>query len=284
MKALRLLGRIGAFVGAFIALFVLMTAPLVWIIGESNTTVLETVSDATAALAVVLAGWLCARFLDHRRLNEIGFSPRAFVWLILGGIFLGALMSAGALAALTIKGGWSAAEGSRISNSVLAAVTIGGMLVNVTFQEGLARGYIFDIAHRTFGGAAAVIVSAAFFVGLHSAIYLAPPGLPFIAANLSLAGVALGLSVLWTGSIWFAVGMHFAWNFIESFVYGRDAGVALFAGFDGRWVHLTSGSMEATPIGLVGPALGIFFLCAWRLLRGRPRLITPRATLQRRDA
>ena len=260
-KALRLSGRIGAFVAAFIALFALMTGPLVWIIGESNTTVLETVSDVTAALAVVLAGWLCARYLDHRRLSEIGFSARALIWLVVGGVFLGALMSVGAFAAVAIEGGWRAAQGARIADPVLAAITTGGMLVNATFQEGLARGYVFDVARRAFGGAAAIIVSAALFVAFHSAIYLAPPGLPFIALNLSLAGIALGLSVLWTGSIWFAIGMHFAWNFIESYVYGRDAGVALFAGFDGRWVHLTSGSMEATPIGLVGPAIGILVLC-----------------------
>ena len=213
MKALQLLGRISAFVAAFVALFIVLTGPFVIILTEKNAA-LETIADVTGALAVVLASWLCARRLDHRRLDEIGFSLRALIPLIFGGILLGAAMSAGALVALGIEHGWLIGEGG--------------------------------------------------------------PDVPFIAANLALAGIALGLAVLWTGSIWFGVGAHYAWNMIESLAYGRSSGVALFAGFDGRWIHLAPSSVESSFAGLAGPALGLAVLCAWRLLHGPLKLKAPR--------
>ena len=119
MKALQLLGRISAFVAAFVALFIVLTGPFVIILTEKNAA-LETIADATGALAVVLASWLCARRLDHRRLDEIGFSLRALIPLIFGGILLGAAMSAGALVALRIEHGWLIGEGVRITNPLLA--------------------------------------------------------------------------------------------------------------------------------------------------------------------
>ena len=271
MKALQLLGRISAFVAAFVALFIVLTGPFVIILTEKNAA-LETIADVTGALAVVLASWLCARRLDHRRLDEIGFSLRALIPLIFGGILLGAAMSAGALVALGIEHGWLIGEGVRITNPLLAAITVGGMAFNIVLQEGLVRGYAFDIARRTFGAGSAILVSTVLFVGMHSAIYLGGPDVPFIAANLALAGLALGLAVLWTGSIWFGVGAHYAWNMIESLAYGRSSGVALFAGFDGRWIHLAPSSVESSFAGLAGPALGLAALCAWRLLHGPRKL------------
>lgn len=79
------------------------------------------------------------------------------------------------------------------------------------------RGYILNNLMDSFSRYVALAVSSALFAMFHifnSGISL----LPFI--NLFLAGILLGIVYIHTKTLWFALGLHFSWNFFQGPVFG----------------------------------------------------------------
>lgn len=84
-------------------------------------------------------------------------------------------------------------------------------------EEGLNRGYAFVQACRAISFWPAAIISSAWFVIGH----IGNSGeTMFGLAATGLLALALAYSLLKTGSLWFAVGFHAAWNFAQSFLFG----------------------------------------------------------------
>jgi membrane protease YdiL (CAAX protease family) len=126
------------------------------------------------------------------------------------------------------------------------AVFWGGLFLLVgLFEEFLLRGYTQFTLGRGMGfWPAAVLLSAAF-----GASHLKNPGEAWTGALAAgLIGVFLCLTLRRTGSLWFAVGFHAAWDWGESFFYSvpdsgaMSPGHLLSSSFHGsRWI--TGGSV-----------------------------------------
>jgi len=125
-------------------------------------------------------------------------------------------------------------------------------LVVGLLEEFVARGYsLFTLARGMGFWPAALLLSAAF-----GAIHLSNPGEAWVGAlAAAFIGLFFCLTLLRTGTLWFAVGMHASWDWGESFLYsvpdsGQVApGHLLSSSFHGsRW--LTGGS--------VGPEGSVF--------------------------
>lgn len=93
-------------------------------------------------------------------------------------------------------------------------------LLVAVFEEGMCRGFLLgrmmDAGINKF---TALVLSSAVFSCLH----LANPGfalLPFI--NLLLAGVLLGAAYIYTRNLWFAIGLHWFWNWLQGPVLGFE--------------------------------------------------------------
>jgi CAAX protease family protein len=120
------------------------------------------------------------------------------------------------------------------------------------FEEFLFRGYsLFTLSQGMHFWPAAIFLSLLFGAGHLSNAGEAWPG----ALSAGLIGFFFCFTVRRTGSIWFAVGLHAAWDYGETFVYGvPDSGFLapghlLNSSFHGpRW--LTGGQ--------VGPEASIF--------------------------
>ena len=137
------------------------------------------------------------------------------------------------------------------------------LLVGFT-EEFMLRGYSqFTLAEGIGFWPAAVILSVAF-----GAIHLSNQGEAVIGIiGVILVGLIFCLTLRRTGNLWFAVGMHAAWNWAESFVFsvadsGNMAPGHLFhASFHGsRW--LTGGSVGpegSVLIFILLPAIWILF-------------------------
>lgn len=100
-------------------------------------------------------------------------------------------------------------------------------------EEGLYRGYVLVRLSRAFAFWPSAIITSLWFGAGH----LANPGESGVGvASTVLFGLVLAWSVRRTGSIWFAVGVHAAWNFLQSFVFGfnNSGGVSRVSLFDGR--------------------------------------------------
>lgn len=99
----------------------------------------------------------------------------------------------------------------------VAAVWALVWLLQAAHEEALARGGGFIRIAQTIGfWPAAMLSSLAFAAGHLGNAGETPLGL----VNAALLGLVLAYSLKQTGSLWFALGFHAAWNFVQSTVLG----------------------------------------------------------------
>ncbi len=86
------------------------------------------------------------------------------------------------------------------------------------FEELAFRGIIFRIMNESLGSWLALIISSLLFGFAHSG---EPNATLFSSIAIALeAGVLLSAAYLFTGRLWMAIGMHFAWNFTMGGIFG----------------------------------------------------------------
>jgi hypothetical protein len=114
------------------------------------------------------------------------------------------------------------------------------------FEELLVRAVVFRIAEEWLGSWLALAISALLF-GL---VHLANPGadvLSSLAVALE-AGILLAAAYMVTRRVWFAIGIHIAWNFTQSGIFGITT-----SGVDSK--GYLQGHLQGSPI-LSGGAFG----------------------------
>lgn len=121
-------------------------------------------------------------------------------------------------------------------------------------EEFLFRGYaLFTLSTGMGFWPAAILLSICF-----GAIHLQNPGETWVGvAAAGLIGLFFCFTVRRTGSLWFAIGLHFMWDYSESFLYSvPDSGVMIPG-------HLLSSSFHGLPWltgGTAGPEGSVFVL------------------------
>jgi uncharacterized protein len=79
------------------------------------------------------------------------------------------------------------------------------------------RAYILNNLMDSFGRYTALLISSVLFALFH----MLNPELSLLSfINLILAGLLLGLVYMHTGAIWYALGLHFSWNFFQGPIFG----------------------------------------------------------------
>ncbi|MFF4343098.1 CPBP family intramembrane glutamic endopeptidase [Kitasatospora sp. NPDC001540] len=162
------------------------------------------------AVAAVAAYRLIGRRVARRPVPEVARRGAGRELLLGGGIGLGFVLVATFL--ITVLGGYSFSwKGGGVLSLVgsAAAVQIGAAVS----EELLFRGLALQALEQVWGSRAALAVTSLFFGVAH----LGTPGAT-AWGGLSIAleaGALLGAAFLWRRSIWFVVGLHFAWNTAE---------------------------------------------------------------------
>jgi membrane protease YdiL (CAAX protease family) len=138
------------------------------------------------------------------------------------------------------------------------------VFVMVGVAEGFAfSGYALCVLTRGIGFWPAAALLAFLFGGLHLAVNAGENWLGSV--NLVIVGLLLAFTLLRTGNLWFAIGVHAAWDWAQSFLYGvADSGVTvaghlLNPSFQGS-KRMTGGT--AGPEGSVVTLLGYVFVFA----------------------
>ncbi|GLW56378.1 CPBP family intramembrane glutamic endopeptidase [Kitasatospora phosalacinea] len=166
------------------------------------------VLGAVAAVAVYrLVGQRVAR----RPVPEVARRGAGRELLLGGGIGLGFVLAAAFL--ITALGGYSFSwtGGGGVLSLVGGAVAL--QVGAAVSEELLFRGLALQALEQLWGSRAALAVTSLFFGVAH----LGTPGAT-AWGGLSIvleAGALLGAAFLWRRSIWFVVGLHFAWNTAE---------------------------------------------------------------------
>lgn len=226
--------------------------------------------EATGLLCVLAGTWVLAR-VEGKELSGYGLAdpirfPHFSIGAIWGAVILSALvLSLRAAGALTFDGrqlfGHTAWEYGALWLCVFILVGF--------FEELLFRGYVlFTLARGIAGICTRMGIRQAAFIGFWTAAVLtslffgfghgANPGESTVGlAAASLVGLVFCFSVWRTGSLWWAIGFHAAWDWMESFLYGAGDSGSIIQG------HLLSVRPVGPSLlsgGATGPEGSIFIL------------------------
>jgi len=237
-------------------------------------------SDAIGFATALASAALMAR-IERRPLGAYGLPARRDALARLGeGLAWGVLGVAGLAGLIAAAGGLSihglAVHGAELARWALLWAAV--MLVLGLFEEFYFRGYPLATLAQGMGFWPAAILLSVLFGGLH---YVTKPmETPLDALNVALVGLYLCLTIARTGSLWFAVGFHAAFDYMALVVFAAPN-----TGNGGRAVdgHLLDTSYRG-PAWLTGGPAGIeasvflwvvLALLAVRFLRGPAPALSP---------
>ena len=169
-------------------------------------------STALAVLPFLLAYWLLARFIERRPLSELDWrkSPQ-LLWGLLAALLLFALVTAELWAAnvFSISG---------VGDAPLWTLFLLTAMVPGITEEIVSRGILFRLTEEGLGTWIALLVSALFFGFAH----ISNPGATaWSSLAISIeAGLLFGLLYHVTRSLWWCIGLHVGWNFVQGAVFG----------------------------------------------------------------
>ncbi len=173
------------------------------------------------AVVSILVGWLCGRFLEGLPFRALG------VWVTknwLKDVCLGVLFGAGSIllaaGVAVVFGGLDLNfNQNRGSSAILLTLSTSLFVftVGAISEEALFRGYIFQTLSRANLSWLAIAITSLFFASAH----LENENADYISTlNTALAGIWFGIAYLKTRSLWFPIGLHLAWNWMQGAVLG----------------------------------------------------------------
>ncbi len=172
-------------------------------------------TNLSSSLALLLVYALTIRLMEHRSATEIDpirGAPQFLVGAILGVVLISAVYAVLWGLHLTHYSAGTGTDG-----------LIGGLVAMfcvAVLEELLLRAMLFRIVEDATGTTAAIAVSAVVFGLLHG---LNPGATTISTIAIALeAGVLLAVAYAVTRNLWFAIGIHMAWNFTEGDVYGAQ--------------------------------------------------------------
>lgn len=178
------------------------------------------IAECLMAGSVIIATKIMSLF-DKKSWMDYGLRAPLRLSHLMQGLFWGVALMAAVMAVLVLTHGATIAV---TSTGVLSLIK-SGLLWGVAFalvavsEEFVCRGYaFFTLASGTNAIIAAILLSALFGMAHHQNAGENPAGL----ISAGLFGVVLSLAVWRTGSLWWALGFHAAWDWSESFVFGAS--------------------------------------------------------------
>ena len=211
-------------------------------------------------MLIVLASTAAMAVIERRDFRSYGLGGprpvRRFSW----GVVWGAILMS-ALAGCLIAGRQVAIEGRLLGGAdvvAYAAAYAPAFLIAAIAEEALYRGYVQATLARLVGfWPAAILLSLTF--GL---VHLGNTGESSIAvANAVAAGIVLCLCLRLSGSLWWGIGFHAAWNCAQSFAFGAPASGYLIEKRLLQWQAIGDPFWSGGPSGPEGSALALPVLC-----------------------
>ena len=174
--------------------------------------------EVLLALCAIGATFILAK-LERRSFSSYGFGDSLAGTRFLRGVFWGFASLTLILLGLRITHhyyfGSSGIHGAEIFRfGVLYLVLFLGVAF---FEESLTRGYaLFKLSDAVGFWPAVILLSVLFGSG-----HITNKGeSTFGVVAAGLFGVVIAYSILRSGSLWWAIGFHFMWDYSESFIYG----------------------------------------------------------------
>lgn len=210
------------------------------------------VQSVVMLVAAILVGWACGHWLDKLRLDELrldelrtdgvrpddvrtdGLRHGSPAWRALGwtrhrgwlrDLLLGSCLGAASLILATLlasaTGGLRftlapAADLAPVARTLCVSAFI--FILAAAAEEAAFRGYPLQTLLRSLPAWAAVVPSSLLFASIHLLNPNVVRGFTFV--NTVLAGIWLAVAYLRTRSLWFALGLHWSWNWTMGALLG----------------------------------------------------------------
>ncbi|HEX8137242.1 MAG TPA: type II CAAX endopeptidase family protein [Pyrinomonadaceae bacterium] len=229
------------------------------------------VQGAFLLVSAVLVGWACGAFIEGLPFRALGWSlHRGWLRDLLVGSALGAasLLLAWVLAAAL--GGFSLTFAGAsllppVAKTLLAALAV--FICSGAAEEALFRGYPLQTLTRAGLAWVGILLTCLFFGWVHLNNPNMPEGYALFSSpylrffnklfniaflNTALAGIWLGVAYLRTRSLWFPLGVHWAWNWTMGAVMGLPV-----SGINEITSHALMRTVDRGPTWLTGGTYGI---------------------------
>lgn len=205
-------------------------------------------------LAALGAGYICTRWLEGLPWRALGLSLHTGWWrdLIVGSLLGIASLALAALIA-TAGGGLSfTISGSAALLQVVQTLVFSAALfiLAALAEEALFRGYPLQTLTRANLAWLAVLLTSVPFAAVHLRNPNVAAGFTFV--NTALAGVWLAVAYLRTRSLWFPLGIHWAWNWALGSLFGLPV-----SGITDLAPHPLLHGTDLGPAWLTGGSYGI---------------------------
>ncbi|MBV8246417.1 MAG: CPBP family intramembrane metalloprotease [Candidatus Eremiobacteraeota bacterium] len=230
------------------------------------------VSESVQLVVVVALTAVFAAF-ERRRIDRYGLPvERAFRSEFWDGTLAGIVVIALVGAAMLAGGGFVIhGLGNALPRLLGSALMWLVAMVLVGFSEELLfRGYLLDSLRRSVGFWPAAIVTSLIFGAAH----INKPGENFIDIfNIIVIGFFVCFTILRTGSLWWAIGFHMAFDYMQIFAIGTPNGSA--RPVDTLWnatfpgpAWLNGGVLGTEASYLMLPAIALLFVYVQRRYPG----------------
>jgi membrane protease YdiL (CAAX protease family) len=205
-------------------------------------------------LGALAASYACTRGLEGLPWRALGVSLHT-AWLrdLLVGSVIGVLSLAFATAIATVGGGLSFTISGRgaflqVGQTLVFSALL--FIIAALAEEALFRGYPLQTLTRANLAWLAVLLTSVPFAAVHLRNPNVAAGFTFI--NTALAGVWLAVAYLRTRSLWFPLGVHWAWNWALGSLFGLPV-----SGITDLAPHPLLHGTDLGPAWLTGGSYGI---------------------------
>jgi CAAX protease family protein len=228
------------------------------------------IEELVGLVSVLLVTGIAA-LLERRRVDDYGLPlaqafGRSFWKGMLAGLLVVLFVALGMIATGAMKVHGLALKG--IDLPWFGLLWLGANVLVGLNEEYLFRGYALRVLWRGAGFWPAALVTTAFFAGLHLS---KPHENAMDIGMIFVLGLAICLSVRKTGTLWWAVGWHSAFDFGQFFLIGTNNGGQMPVGhlfevsFPGSaWLNGGELGTEAS-VFMVPAAIATFVYVLWFL-------------------
>lgn len=163
--------------------------------------------------AVIAAYIYFFRKYERRTITE--FSNKGMAKYIITGLIIGVLLQCLTILVIVVNGGFEIVSVNPVSTIIIPLTVAFSVAI---FEEILIRGIIFRIVEEKLGSYISLFITAIIFGALH----LANPnstGFSGLCVGIE-AGFLMGAAYIYARNLWFPIAIHFAWNFMQSGIFG----------------------------------------------------------------
>ena len=200
--------------GTLFMLAAVIVAQIVAFVLPGRAAFLSDLSAAVIVVAIITLAYIAfVRLVEKRPVMELSLTGAATeigAGLLLGAVLIG--ITVGVMGML----GYYRVEG--IHSALLLVLALPVMISSAYIEEILFRGTLLRLLEEWLGTWIALSLSALLFGAVH---LMNPHATLWSAIAIAIeAGLLLGGAFILTRRLWLAIGIHFAWNYVQGSVLG----------------------------------------------------------------